>query len=223
MNANDRPVTVIVVDDHNVVRAGTRELLSHEASIEVVGEAATGEAAIVLARQLRPTVAVVDLQLPTMSGIDVIRVLAGLEPPVRSLVLSAYDDFVFVTAALAAGAAGYLLKTASAGEFVGAVRAVASGSTVLDNAILRLLNARWQQRDRTAKLDLTPREAEVLGLLARGRSNREIAFELGIGARTVEGHVSSILAKLGVRSRSEAVLNTISHHLTPAEVVVPGP
>lgn len=206
-------VTVVLVDDHALVRAGTAELLEREPDIEVVGQAGSGEEALPLVAERRPAVVVVDVQLPGMSGIDVVRALGERAPETRALVVSAYDDYPYVAAALEAGASGYLLKTASAEELVGAVRMVARGALVLEASVSRRLTRRWHDDSGPAPIDLTPRELDVLGLLAEGRANKQIAHALGLSLRTVEGYVSTILAKLGVSSRTEAALYALAHHL----------
>lgn len=206
------PVTVVLVEDHRVVREGTRQLLERDPGIAVIGEAGDAAEAIRLAARLRPTLMLVDVQLQGGNGVDVIRGVAAAAPEVRCVVLTAYDDYVYITEAFEAGACGYLLKTVSAAELVGAVRAAAAGATVTDERISRRLRDRWRTRRPMAER-LTAREAEVLDLLVRGSSNKEMARALGVGLRTVEGYVSNVLAKCGVRSRTEAVLFAFSHGL----------
>ncbi len=203
---------VVLVDDHRIVREGTRQLLEHDPLIRVVGEASTGEEAVRLALDLKPSVMLVDVQLKGMNGIDVIRTVARIAPQVRCVVLSAYDDYVYITEAFEAGACGYLLKTVSAAELVSAVRAAAAGATVTDERISKRLMERWRSK-RPLVEHLTPRETDALRLLVKGSSNREIAQALGVGLRTVEGYVSNVFAKCGVRSRTEAVLFALSHNL----------
>jgi DNA-binding NarL/FixJ family response regulator len=203
---------VVLVEDHRIVREGTRELLEHDPAIRVVGEASTGEEAIRLALDLKPAVMLVDVQLRGMNGIEVIRTLAGIAPQVRCVILSAYDDYVYITEAFEAGASGYLLKTVSAAELIGAVRAAAAGTTVTDERTSRRLMERWRSKGPLVQR-LTARETDVLHLLVRGSSNKEIARALGVGLRTVEGYVSNVIAKCGVRSRTEAVLFAVSHNL----------
>ena len=205
-------VTVVLVEDHRLVREGTRQLLDHDPSIRVVGEASTGEEAVQLALDLKPSVMLVDVQLEGMNGIDVIRTVARIANQVRCVVLSAYDDYVYITEAFEAGACGYLLKTVSAAELVGAVRAAAAGATVTDERISKRLMERWRSKRPTTGR-LTPRETDVLRLLVKGSSNKEIAATLGVGLRTVEGYVSNVFAKCGVRSRTEAVLYALRHNL----------
>jgi DNA-binding NarL/FixJ family response regulator len=209
-------VRVFIVDDHALVREGTVQLLKQTPDLEVVGQAGSGEEATVLLEELRPDVALVDVNLPGMSGLELARLTAASLPQMRVLVVSAYDDYAYVTEALDIGVGGYLLKTASAKELVDAVRAVADGVFVLDRAVSGRL-ARRMRNDASNTDLLTRRETEVLGLLARGRSNKQIANELVLGLRTVEGHVSNVLAKLGVQSRTEAVAYAIGHRLVIPE------
>lgn len=206
-------ITIVIVDDHTVVREGTRQMLERETGIEVVGEVTTVADAVAIARRLVPTLMVIDVELPDGSGVNVIRQLSELNLPVRGLMLSAHDDYVYVSEALAAGAAGYLLKTVSAHEFVAAVRAVALGSTVIDSVLSHRLAGRRRQPEELLAETLTAREFDVIRGLVRGYSNKEIAAELGLGLRTIESYVSTILAKLGVRSRTEATVYVLEHHL----------
>lgn len=206
------PIRVVIVDDHALLREGTIQLFELQAEIEVVGQAGSGEEGLEVLGRLRPDVALIDVHLPGMSGLALARAAAASLPGVRVLMVSAYDDYAYVAEALDIGVGGYLLKTATARELVDAVRAVADGVFVLDQA----LSSRLTRRRRSgppAVGTLTRRESEVLGVLARGRSNQQIAAELGLGQRTVEGHVSSVLGKLGVASRAEAVAYALGHGL----------
>ena len=160
--------------------------------------------------------ALIDVHLPGMSGLELARAAAASLPEVRVLIVSAYDDYAYVAEALEIGVGGYLLKTATARELVDAVRAVADGVFVLDQALSGRLTRR-RRSGQPAAGALTRRESEVLGVLARGRSNQQIAAELGLGQRTVEGHVSSVLGKLGVASRAEAVAYALGHRLVAPE------
>lgn len=204
--------SVVLVEDHRLVREGTRELLERDPSIHVVGEAATAAEAVNLALELRPTVMLVDVQLEDTSGIELIHRLGRELPDVRCIVLSAFDDYVYITEAFEAGACGYLLKTVGAAELTGAVHAVAAGARVTDERVSKRLMGRWH-RERPLLERLTPRETDVLQLLLKGRSNKQMAGELGVGLRTAEGYVSSLLAKCGVRSRTELVLFALDHNL----------
>lgn len=206
-------ITVVIVDDHAVVREGTRQLLEREEDITVVGEVGTVADAVRAARRLAPTLMVIDIELPVGNGIEIVREIAEAGLPVRCLMLSAHDDYVYLSEALAAGAAGYLLKTVDADELVAAVRAVSLGSVVVDRTLSHRLTGRHRQLEDRIAATLTAREFDVIRALTRGCSNKEIAAELGVGLRTVESYVSAVLLKLGVRSRTEATLYAIEHHL----------
>lgn len=205
-------IRVVVVDDHPLHRDGTRQILEAYPDLQVVGEATSGEVALALVNQLRPDVVLMDIRLPGMNGIEVTRALTRDHPDVRVLMVSAYDEDVYVRGALEAGAAGYLRKTAPGKELVEAVRAVAGGATVLQSGLTaRLLIASRQPEQ--GPFPLTERELAVLRLLAEGPRNRELAARLGISPRTVERHCASVYAKLGVGSRTEAVVLGISTKL----------
>jgi NarL family two-component system response regulator LiaR len=203
-------VRLLIVEDHTLVREGTAQLLERDPGLSVVGQAGSGEEAVTLILALQPDLALVDVELPGMNGIEVVRAVRQGAPGVRCLLLSAHNDRAYVLAALEADAAGYLLKTATAEELVHAVRAVAAGALVLDETVSRGLSGHWRRDDAPA---LTARESDVLALLARGWSNKQIAGELRLGLRTVETHVSSVLSKLGLRTRTEAALYAVAHRL----------
>ncbi len=202
-----------MVEDHALVREGTAELLERDPDLTVVGQASSAEEALRLLGDLRPDVALVDVELPGMNGIALARSVADRVPEIRVLILSAYDDYAYVIGALEAGVAGYLLKTSSARELGDAVRTAAGGALVLDEAISRRLTRRWRSGPGRPSPALTARETEVLRLLARGLPNKQIASQLGLGLRTVESHVSGVLGKLGLTSRTEAALYAVSHHI----------
>ncbi len=210
--SRSNPIRVLIVDDHALVREGTRQLLEQDDAIEVIATAGSGEEALELLASLTPDVALVDINLPSMSGLELSRTMLDDRPTARILILSAYDEYAYIAEALEVGVGGYLLKTASAKELIDAVRAVHDGVFVLDRQVSKRLVRR---RDATPATigTLTPRETAVLELLAQGRSNKQIASELELGIRTVEGYVSNILGKLGVTSRTEAVTHAISHRL----------
>jgi two-component system, NarL family, response regulator LiaR len=216
-------IRILLAEDHALVREGTRRMLELQPEIEVVGECGDGLQAASLIAALRPDVAILDVRMPGLNAIEVTRQVRALGLPTRVLVLTAYDDDNFVAAALEAGAHGYLLKTARASELVGAVRGVFAGETVLDPAIAakmtQILMRRGREENGEAECRevLTGRELEVLELASRGMRNREIAEQLGVSSRTVEGHFSSILNKLGVSSRTGAVMHAASHHWLPSE------
>lgn len=204
-------IRVLLVDDQDLVRAGFRVILESEPGIEVVGEAADGARALEAARELRPDVICMDVQMPGVDGLEATRRIRseGLEPSILVLTTFDRDDYLF--AALEAGASGFLLKNASPEKLLEAVRVVAGGEALLASDVTRRVIERvTASRERPApdaRLDeLTEREAEVLRLLARGLSNGEIARELYLGEATVKTHVSKILLKLGLRDRVHAVV-----------------
>ncbi|NNN01666.1 MAG: response regulator transcription factor [Acidimicrobiaceae bacterium] len=206
-------ITVIVVDDHEVVREGTRKMLERDPGIVVIDEVGSVQRALVSARRLRPNLMVIDIELPDGSGVDIVRAIVAENLPIRCLMLSAHDDYVYFSEALAAGAGGYLLKTASAAEFVAAARTVSVGGNAIDGSLSHRLTGRRRPPEEELIQRLTARELDVIAALVRGRSNKEIALELGLGLRTIESYVSAILNKLGVRSRTEATVFAIEHHL----------
>ena len=202
---------LVIIDDHSLVREGTSQLLNQELDFNVVGQASTAEAGLGLIERLKPDIALVDVSLPGMSGLELTREIVSRGLEVKILILSAYDDYAYVAEALDVGVAGYMLKTATGRELVDAIRAVLNGVFVLDSTVSARLSRHWRHetRDAVSAETLTPRESDVLRLLARGMSNKQVASQLSLGLRTVEGHVSNILAKLGVSSRTEAVLKAL--------------
>ena len=209
------PVTVLLVDDEPLVRAGLRAVLEAQPDIEVVGEAADGAAVIPLVRQLRPDVVAMDVRMPLMDGIEATRaVLRTVDDPPKILVITTFENDEYVYEALRAGADGFLLKRARPAEIVHAVRLVAEGESLLFPASVRQLAAEYGDgggnraaRAVMERAQLTEREAEVLRLMARGLSNAEIAARLVVGTETVKSHVSAVLAKLGARDRTQAVIS----------------
>ncbi|MFF5882988.1 response regulator [Streptomyces sp. NPDC012589] len=206
------PVTVLLVDDEPLVRAGLRAVLEAQPDIEVVGEAADGAAVIPLVRQLRPDVVAMDVRMPLMDGIEATRtLLRTVDAPPKILVVTTFENDEYVYDALRAGADGFLLKRARPAEIVHAVRLVADGDSLLFPASVRQLAAAYGGGERaedspSLPARLTDREGEVLRLMARGLSNAEIADRLVVGTETVKSHVSSLLAKLGARDRTQAVI-----------------
>ncbi len=203
-------IRVVLADDHAVVRKGIRQFMEEAGEIAVVAEAADGEAALEAIRREKPDVAVLDIQMPRRTGIEVTRAVRDERLPVGVLVLTAYDDDPYVQAVLEAGANGYVLKNASSDEIVQAVHTVHEGQMALDPAVARKIVARWMSAGQTpsepAETRPTPREMQVLKLLTRGFTNKAIAAQMKISERTVQGHIASLFDKLGVSSRTEAVV-----------------
>ncbi|MGD6746936.1 response regulator [Streptomyces sp. BH106] len=204
------PLTVLLVDDEPLVRAGLRAVLEAQPDITVVGEAADGAAVVPLVRELRPDVVAMDVRMPLLDGIEATRaVLRGAERPPKILVITTFENDEYVYGALRAGADGFLLKRARPEEIVHAVRLVAAGESLLFPAAVRKLAAEYGSSAARAALEraaLTEREEQVLRLMARGLSNAEIAADLVVGTETVKSHVSAVLTKLGARDRTQAVI-----------------
>lgn len=216
--AMTQSIRVLLADDHAVVRAGIRQFLEHFPDIQVVAEADDGAMACTLVQQHQPDVAVLDIQMPHASGIEVTRWIKANHPDVGVVVLTAYDDDPYVMAVLQAGANGYVLKTASPKEIVQAVRDVYEGKTAFNSAITQKLVAHLltQQHIPPAYEPLTERELEVLALAGKGFTNKAIGVQLGISDRTVQGHLAKIYGKLAANSRTEAVMKAVSLGLIAA-------
>ena len=205
-------IRILLVDDHALVREGTRRLLETESDIEVVAEASSGEEAIELARQLLPDIAVMDISMPGIGGIEATRAIKKDCPETAVLVLSAYDDEPYLMALLDAGAAGFLLKNVHGQELLQAIRAVARGESVLQPSIAEKMMRRLSSRPDTAQHPphlLSEREFDVLRMAARGLPNKEIAARMNLSNRTVHSHLANIFMKMQVGSRTEAVLQAL--------------
>jgi DNA-binding NarL/FixJ family response regulator len=205
-----KALRVLVAEDHAVVREGTRDILEREAALTVVGEASNGQEAIDLTAALRPDVVVMDIRMPILSGIEAARQIRQVSPESRVLILSAYDDEDYIIAAMEAGASGYLLKTAHGEEVIAAIMAISRGEVVLQSSIAAVLwhnRGEFQGSHQRELDDPSEREMEVLRLAARGLRNKEIARSLDVSVRTVEGHLSHLFNKLGVTSRTEAIIH----------------
>jgi DNA-binding NarL/FixJ family response regulator len=199
-----KPIRVLVADDHTIVRTGIRHVLEGEAGFEVVGEAADGSEALSLALELRPDVIVLDISMPQESGLEVAARLRSNASSSRVLILSMHDNAEYVLESVRAGAHGYLLKDTAATELRNAVRAVCRGESYFSPPVASRLSAALRGEHDTHPLDqLTGREREVLLGIARGRTNKEIAAELGISHRTVETHRESLMRKLQIRTVAE--------------------
>jgi DNA-binding NarL/FixJ family response regulator len=215
------PIRVLLVDDHAMVRRGMRDFLSLHDDLEIVGEAADGAAAVDQAHDLRPDVVVMDLLMPGVDGIDATARIKAAHPDIEIVAITSFVEEARIVAALEAGASGFLLKDAEADELAAAIRAAASGEVHLDPAVAGIVARRMRNgggatgsgagSDADAIGRLTARERDVLGGVARGLSNRAIAEELGITERTARTHVSNILAKLGLSSRTQAALLAVQH------------
>lgn len=214
-------IRVLLADDHAVVRAGIRQFMERAPDITVVAEAGDGEMAKLLIAQYEPDVAVLDIQMPRASGIDVTRWIRTNQMSTGVLILTAYDDDPYVLAVLQAGANGYILKTASPTDIVQAVRDVNEGQSALDPAVAQKLIRFVSGQGAAQPLDyepLTDRELEVLALAGHGYTNKAIGVQLGISSRTVQGHLAKTYAKLDAGSRTEAVMRAVSLGLIDAEL-----
>ncbi len=205
-------IRLVLADDHAVVRKGIREFLEEDGTIRVIAEAADGAEAMALVTREKPDVAVFDIQMPNMNGLEATREVKKKWPDTGVLVLTAFDDDPYIFAALQAGANGYLLKTASSDEIVQAVHAIVDGEIALSPAVAKKLVQRAAGNasgaDETTE-SLTERELEVLRLAGKGLGNKQIGAELGISDRTVQGHLANIYSKLHVATRTEAVLHAV--------------
>jgi len=203
------PIRILLVEDHKIVREGTRQLLEQASDLTVIGEAADGGEAVRLATELSPDVVVMDVRLPVLNGIKATKAIKDQHPHMPILILSAYDDDRYVFPLLDAGANGYVLKTTSWAELAQAIRTVQAGETALDphiaHKVVERLTRRQRYQGKGMAEALTEREIEVLQAVARGKGNREIGEALSISPHTVQVHVRNIFGKLGVNSRIEAV------------------
>lgn len=207
-------IRILIADDHTVVREGTRQILEQEPDLKVVAEAADGDETVKLTGSSKPDVAIIDISMPRVDGIEATKQIKALYPQVAILILTAYDDDQFVFSLIEAGAAGYLLKSMRGSELVDAVRAVYSGESVLHPSIARKVLNRFvpslgKGRRQEPPETLSQREMEVLQLATRGLSNQDIADKLSLSLRTVQAHLGHIFNKIRVSSRTEAVVHAL--------------
>jgi DNA-binding NarL/FixJ family response regulator len=216
------PIRIVIAEDHAFVQEGTRRLLEMEPDMEVVGAARDGIEAIEVVSKVSPTLVLMDISMPRMDGIEATKRIRATDPRLPILILSAYDDDQYVFAVVEAGAAGYLLKDIRRDELVAAIRSVSRGESVLHPTIARKVMQRFGgfRGDGEVPSDsLTDREIEVLRLAARGDGNDAIALELEVSARTVQSHLSNVFGKLGVGSRTQAVIVALRQGLLRLEEI----
>ncbi|NWF81922.1 MAG: response regulator transcription factor [Chloroflexi bacterium] len=213
------PITVMLIDDHRVVRQGLRDFLELQDDIEIVGEAASGEEGVALAREVLPDVVLMDLVMPGIDGVETTRRLKAASPSTRVIVLTSFADDNKVFPAIKAGAISYLLKDVSPEDLAHAIRAAQRNEAVLHPEVAaRLMQEFSTPRPNEAPVEqLTPRELEVLRLIARGKSNKEIADTLIVSEKTVKTHVSNILSKLHLADRTQAAIYALRQRLVPME------
>jgi len=203
-------IRVLLADDHAFVRESIRQFLEKESDLEVVGEAADGEQMVALAGKLKPDVIIADVAMPKLDGIEATKQIKELHPSIAILILTAYDFDQYVFTLLEAGATGYLLKDICSQELISGIYAIHKGDSVLHPSVARKITQRFRNSNKSQEMHsfefLTDREMDVLRLAAQGKGNKEIADELTLSVRTIESHIGHIFSKLGVNSRTEAVI-----------------
>jgi DNA-binding NarL/FixJ family response regulator len=204
-----KPIRIILVDDHPVVREGLRSILSSFEEVEIIGQACSGREAIQLARELRPDVVVMDISMPEMNGIEATAALRRELPEVKVLALSMHENFAYIKQALAAGARGYILKDSSPKDLVDAICDVHSGTLPISPQAANILVGHQQSTPKGS--ELTPREMDVLRFIARGYTNKEISAALGLGVRTIETHRENLIRKTGLATVAELTRYAISN------------
>jgi two-component system response regulator DevR len=209
----DGLIRVFLLDDHEIVRRGVRSMLEEQGDIEVVGEASTAAQALPAILELAPDVCVLDAQLPDGSGIDVCREMRAVDPEIKGLILTSFDDEDAITSAILAGAAGYVLKQIESNSLISGIRLVASGHTLIDPVIASRVvqQVQFHRRAFDVLAELTPQQSKILFLIAEGLTNRQIAERLFLAEKTVKNHVTGLLARLGVQHRTQAAV--LAHRL----------
>lgn len=214
--SGNAPHRILIADDHAIVRFGLRELINGHPGFAVVGEATNGAEALQLARELAPDIVVLDVRMPDGDGVDACRQILAALPGTRVLMLTSFSDDQAVMGAIRAGASGYVLKHLGTGSLLEALTTIAQGGSLLDPAVTGCVLAQMKNLSRNAGgTGLTPQEERILALVGAGLTNREIAGELGLSEHTVRNYVSTILAKLGVATRSQAAVYAVRNNLVP--------
>ena len=209
---NDPKITILIADDHPMIRTGTHSLLNTVEEFQVIGEACDGEEAVKMTGELKPDVVIMDIVMPKLNGVEATRAIKQANPATAVLILTAYSDISYILGLLEAGACGYLLKDASGEELIGAINAVRSGESVLGPEVTRKLLERVSKQPpannsaAAPATPLTPREIEILKLASRGLSNKDIANQLFLSLRTVKAHLTNIFSKMGCGSRTDAII-----------------
>jgi len=216
-----KKITVLLADDHRILREGIRSLLEKEPDIEVVAEASEGGEAVAKAQQLSPDLVLMDITMPGMNGLEATRQIKALKPGVKVLILTMHESNQYISQFLRSGASGYVLKDTAAQELVGAIRAVNQGDAFLYPSIARMLVEEYLQKvqsgeERGSYDGLTDREREVLRMVAEGKTNKEIADDLSLSVRTVQAHRANLMGKLHMHDRTELVRYAIRKGLIPA-------
>jgi DNA-binding NarL/FixJ family response regulator len=221
-NSTNRPIKIILADDHQIVRQGLRILLEAEPDMEIIAEADNGRKVLKLVQELLPDVIIMDLSMPELNGIEATRQILSEAPAVKVIALSMHSDSLFVLNTLKSGASGYLLKDCALEELVKAIRAVVDHRTYLSPGVSDIVIRDFMTSSQTTNVSafsvLSPREREVLQLMAEGRSTNQIAEGLCVSVKTVEAHRKQIMTKLGIHSVAELTKYAIRHGLTPLEV-----
>ncbi|MFD2169746.1 response regulator [Tumebacillus lipolyticus] len=206
-------IQVVLCDDHTILRDGLRNLLNSEDDLEVIGEAGDGKQAIELVERLQPDVVIMDINMPELSGVEAVERLIAKHPKLRILILTMFGQEEYLFRTMQAGACGYLLKDSPVSDVIQAIRTVMKGGSVLHPELTDKLFASFREKEKPEGEKLSPREHEVLTTLVKGLSNKEIAERLFISETTVKLHISNIYRKLGVKSRSQAIMHAVKEKL----------